>query len=690
MTSKTPPASRPCDEPGAICTLSGHRIGHALDLTVPGPGAVSLSLLPPSGPTPESAREMVFSVRLSEAIERNVILCWRTVEATPPAPTERCPWGPTSARSGSATPGADYDPISGFFEVASGQTSQELGVHLFDDSVDDDGETVTLEIAHARVLNDDGSPGAAIDISTSTAVGTIENMGVIPSAWLLRFGRTVAEQVVDAVRDRASTARRAGFTARVAGHAVGDPACSGRAPDPAAAVSMGSSGLEGPHSPGRCEPGTFLPDWAPGSTAAWRGAEGLRPRARALTARETIAGTSLALSSETAAQDGLLSLWMRGAVSRFDGEEDGVSLDGEATSALIGADYAEERWDAGLVLSVSRGTGSYRGVDSGRTEASMTGLHPWGRYALGERTSLWGVAGYGAGDLTVTPEAGPAMNTDIDLALAALGVRSTLLASGAAGGPELEAVSDVLGVRTRSEAVEGMAASRAHATRLRAGLRGSWAFHYGTARGGAGTGAGAVRPSLEVGLRHDGGDAETGLGLELGGGLAWSDASLGLTGQVRAQGLVSHSDGAFRAEGVSGALRWDPRPSSTIGPSLSLRSSLGASSSSAMAELFGSTTPEALGARGDSPLEPSLEAALGYGLPAFGGTLVGVPEVGVGLSDDHRTYRLGWRLLPAARHSGLAAWSGPGSFELSVEAARHASAARASENAIGVRFTMRF
>ena len=269
------------------------------------------------------------------------------------------------------------------------------------------------------------------------------------------------------------------------------------------------------------------------------------------------------------------------------------------------------------------------------------------------------------------------MNTDIDLALAALGVRSTLLAPGAAGGPGLEAVSDVLGVRTSSEAVEGMAASRAQATRLRAGLRGSWALHYGTARGGAGTGAGAVKPSLEVGLRHDGGDAETGLGLELGGGLAWSDASLGLTGQVRAQGLVSHSDGAFKAEGVSGALHWDPRPSSAIGPSLSLRSSLGASSSSAMAELFGSTTPEAVSARGDAPLEPSLEAALGYGLPAFGGTLVGVPEVGVGLSDDHRTYRLGWRLLPAARHSGSAAWSGPGSFELSVEAARHEPAARA-------------
>ena len=681
------PASRPCDEPGAICTPSGLRVGNALDLTVRGPGDARLSLHPPSGPTPESAQRMLFTLRLSEAIDRDVIVCWRTVEATPPAPTERCPWGPSSARSGSATPGADYLPTSGFFVMESGQTGQELGIHLFDDSIDDDGETVALEIAHARVLDEDGSPGAAIDIHPSTAVGTIENRGGIPSAWLLRFGRTVAEQVVDAVRDRASAPRRPGFVARVAGHAVGGSACSGREGDPAAAVSIESSGPEAPHSAGRCEQGKSLPYWAPGSTAAWRAGDVLSPSSRELTAQETLAATSLALSSETAAQDGLVSLWMRGAVSRFDGEEDDVALDGEATSALLGADYAEERWDAGLVLSVSRGTGSYRGVDSGSTEASMTGLYPWGRYALGERTSLWGVAGYGAGDLTVTPQIGPAMNTDIDLALAALGVRSTLLVPGPVGGPGLEAISDVLGVRTRSESVEGMAASRAQATRLRAGLRGSWTYLYGTR---AGTGAGAVKPSLEVGLRHDGGDAETGFGLELGGGLAWSDASLGLTGQVRAQGVVSHSDGALRAEGVSGALGWDPRPSSAIGPSLSLRSSLGASSSGAVADLFGTTTPEAVRARGDAPLEPSLEAALGYGLPAFGGRVVGVPEIGLGLSDDRRTYRLGWRLLPAAGYSGSVAWSGPGHFELSIVAARHDAAARAPEHAVGVRFNVRF
>ena len=648
---------------------------------------------------------MLFTLRLSEAIDRNVIVCWRTVETTPPTPTDDCPWGPTSARPGSATPGADYDPFSGFFEMGPGQTSQELGVHVFDDSVDDDGETVTLEIAHARVLNDDGSPGATIEIRTSTAVGTIENQGAIPSAWLLRFGRTVAEQVVDAVRDRVSAPRRPGFAGRVAGHAVGDSPCSPTEANPMAAVPLGPTGLgeagrlgllptdddtTPSHSAGRCEAGEIRPHRAPDSKAAWR-REGARdPGSQPPTLQETIAGTSLALGSETASPDALVSLWTRGAVSRFDGAEDGVALDGEATSALIGADYGKQRWDAGLVLSVSRGTGTYHGVDSGQTEASLTGLYPWGRYALGERTSLWGVTGYGAGDLTVKQDAGPAMNTDIDLALAGLGVQSTLLEPGAAGGPGLEAISDLLRVRTSSEAVEGMAASRAHATRLRVGLRGSWAFLYGSGETGSGARAGAVRPTLEVGLRRDGGDAETGLGLDVGGGLAWSDASLGLAVQVEAQGLLRHSDSALRARGVSGALSWDRRPSSSIGPSLSLRSSLGTPSSRATADLFGSTTPDGFRASGDAPLEPSIEAAFGYGLPAFGGTLVGVPEFGVGLSDDHRTYRLGWRLVPAARRSVSVARPGPGAFECSVEASRHEPAAGGPKHGIGVRFDVRF
>ena len=48
-------------------------------------------------------------------------------------------------------------------------------------------------------------------------------------------------------------------------------------------------------------------------------------------------------------------------------------------------------------------------------------------------------------------------------------------------------------------------------TRFRTGLE--------AARGYALAGRLSLRPSVGVGLRHDGGDAETGAGLDLGGGL---------------------------------------------------------------------------------------------------------------------------------------------------------------------------
>ena len=38
-----------------------------------------------------------------------------------------------------------------------------------------------------------------------------------------------------------------------------------------------------------------------------------------------------------------------------------------------------------------------------------------------------------------------------------------------------------------------------------------------------------------------------------------------------------------------------------------------------------------------------------YGLTAFGGVFTGLPNLGFGLPDSARDWRIGWRLTPAAR-----------------------------------------
>ena len=53
-------------------------------------------------------------------------------------------------------------------------------------------------------------------------------------------------------------------------------------------------------------------------------------------------------------------------------------------------------------------------------------------------------------------------------------------------------------------------------------------------------GGGTFTPSLEVGARWDGGDGETGAGVELGGGLEWTLPLHGLSVAARGRTLVAH------------------------------------------------------------------------------------------------------------------------------------------------------
>ena len=73
----------------------------------------------------------------------------------------------------------------------------------------------------------------------------------------------------------------------------------------------------------------------------------------------------------------------------------------------------------------------------------------------------------------------------------------------------------------------------------------------------------ALRLSLDVGLWHDGGDAETGAGVDIGGGLIVSDPLLGLSADVRVRMLLVHQAEGFQDRGVSMAFSTGARPRPT-------------------------------------------------------------------------------------------------------------------------------
>ena len=620
-----------CGVPGAVCTGDGRSLSGALALSVPGPAALSVAdAQVKEGPD----ATLAFAVTLDRVRHAAVTVDYAT-------------------RDGTAVAGADYTNTSGTLTFVAGETRKTVDVQVLADSHDEGSETMTLALSNAT--------GARI--ADGEATGTIDNSGSIPQAWIARFGRTVAEQVLEAVEGRMRAA-----------------------PAPGAEVALAG--------------------WLKGETDP---EEAQRLTSRAVTPRDLLTGSSFALTAETDGKD-LVSLWGRAAVTRFDGREGDLMLDGEVVTGMLGADWTRGRWTAGLIVSHSVGEGGYSdgsGTGSasgtgpgsasgtgGKVEATLTGLFPWARHALSDRLEAWGAAGYGAGELTVTPKApgtggdGPAIHADLDLRMAAAGLRGTIL-DGGADGLTLIGKIDAMAVQTASGRGRGtdggnLEPARATVTRLRLGVEASRPVGLG---GGA-----ALTPSLEIGVRHDGGDAETGFGLDLGGGLALSDPKRGLQAELRGRGLLTHESKGFRDLGFSGSLAWEGNPGSDRGAKLRLTQTVGGSPSGGADALLSRTTLEGLAANddgegGDDELKSRrLELKFGYGLSAFGDRFTWTPEVGVDLSDTGRDYSLGWRLVLGG--SG----SDGGALELSFEARRRESANDDTppEHEVGLRLSARW
>ena len=189
---------------------------------------------------------------------------------------------------------------------------------------------------------------------------------------------------------------------------------------------------------------------------------------------------------------------------------------------------------AGVALSWNEGMGVYAGSESGTggdVASTLFGLHPYARYDFSDRTSVWGALGYGTGSLTLASGgAGEEAGTDLGHAMLALGGRSALTAfSGEYGDFELAVRSDARLQRTVSDAVPGLVGTAGATSRVRAVLEGSGALRL--------PGGGLLLPRLEAGLRHDGGDAETGAGVEVGAGLGCSSGRF--TVEITARGIVA-------------------------------------------------------------------------------------------------------------------------------------------------------
>ena len=253
------------------------------------------------------------------------------------------------------------------------------------------------------------------------------------------------------------------------------------------------------------------------------------------------------------------SAWGRFAAGGFKGEEDGVTLEGELTTGFLGADVDGGRWLGGAALAVSEGEGPFT-LESdlpstrsrGRVESRLTSVFPYARLSATEGLDLWAMGGLGRGTMTIDEEGAAPIETDIGMAMGAVGAKGTVLEPGEEGGLALSVKSDALWVQMESDAVDAeagrLAASQADVSRLRLVLEGSRDLTVGE--------DGTLTPSVEVGVRHDAGDAETGTGIEVGAGLRYAAGPLTIEGRVRT--LVAHEASDYEEWGASGEIRVTP------------------------------------------------------------------------------------------------------------------------------------
>ncbi|MCY4638627.1 MAG: hypothetical protein OXG04_29690, partial [Acidobacteria bacterium] len=218
--------------------------------------------------------------------------------------------------------------------------------------------------------------------------------------------------------------------------------------------------------------------------------------------------SSSAFELNRESRGGILSFWSSSSRSHFNGLEDALSLNGDVRTTMVGADYARGALTLGLSVGRTLGLGGFsRGTRGGQMSTSMAGFYPWVGYQANDRVSVWGTTGYGAGALSLTPDGGSALQTGVSMVMSAVGTRGELIGSGATGEFALAFKADALWAGVASELVDGAAgrlnASEAGVTRVRTALEGSRGFTLGGGRL-------SLTPSVEVGLRRDGGDAETG------------------------------------------------------------------------------------------------------------------------------------------------------------------------------------
>ena len=315
---------------------------------------------------------------------------------------------------------------------------------------------------------------------------------------------------------------------------------------------------------------------------------------------------------------GSFSVWGGFDAQSFEG--DGYS--GDATSLFLGVDVQTNVcWLFGVSIASNTGESDYMWGSATQTmETSLTTILPYVRYQPTDgKSSFYGVFGSGSGEAESTVVNASNQTSDLSLNLGLGGMRYEFAE---AGNFDLAFRGDIgfASIETASGdgAIDGLAAD---VNRIRAGVEASMQVDPGN--------GGSVVPFGELAVRNDGGDGVTGSGLEVAGGIRFSQDQFSL--EARGRLTAAHGGEEFSEQGISVVAAFQPAQDGT-GFSMSVAPSWGSTSSRhdlvwSETTMIGvsSALPETNVLR--STNGRSIDTTLGYGFRVSKGRFMLVPSL---------------------------------------------------------------
>ena len=273
---------------------------------------------------------------------------------------------------------------------------------------------------------------------------------------------------------------------------------------------------------------------------------------------------------------GNLTFWGSGDYRNISGgNSQSVDYDGSVTSGNLGIDTrlgADVL--AGLALTRAQGSVDHTGsnVPKGELTTSLTSINPYMGWQMQSGMNLWATAGYGWGEVEIDDEAADTQASDLTQRMVAAGASGPLVSSDqliGGGTTSLRLKGETAFTWANIEGSGPLESAKLSASRQRLMLEGVYVKKLAS---GA-----TFTPSIEVGMRHDGGDGETGSSVETGGAVRYADAASGLTVEGRARTVLAHRDD-YEEWGVSGLVQLDPGAAG-LGFALSLQPAWGQAAS---------------------------------------------------------------------------------------------------------------